>query len=330
MSKVFYITLDNASSNKKAIETLTSDLSSYVGTIDSLEPRISGYVGTLFLHQRCACHIINLMVKSALDVIKHYLDDIHSAVSFLNSSNQRIANFKRFCVAVDVRLRKFGLDMDVRWNSTYLMLKHLLPYKHNFFVFINNNYSRNDGERLLLKDDHWTVAQSMFEFLDRFYNATVALSGVYYSTSPLMLHHMLLICKHFKAYEKDALLRPMVTRMKDVYFKYWKDIPMLYSFAFILDPRGKLKGFSKVLKFLGKLLGVDYSCYLTEVRAQLNIIFKRYDEKFGAVKRKTCAQPAPSGKKNSAWDDIFADEDDDDIFATPGSGNSFCTPTLSH
>jgi hypothetical protein len=33
------------------------------------------------------------MVKSALDVIKHYLDDIRSAVSFfLNSSNQRIAN----------------------------------------------------------------------------------------------------------------------------------------------------------------------------------------------------------------------------------------------
>jgi hypothetical protein len=67
----------------------------------------------------------------------------------------------------------------------------------------------------------------MFEFLDHFYNATVALSGVYYPTSPLMLHHMLLICKHFKAYEKDALLRLVVTRMKDVYFKYWKDIPTL-------------------------------------------------------------------------------------------------------
>jgi hypothetical protein len=132
MAKVFFVTLDNASSNNKAIKTLASDLSSYVCTIDSLEPRISGYVGTLFLHQCCACHIINLMVKRALDVIKHYLDDIRSAVSFLNSSNQRIANFKRFCVAVDVRPRKFGLDMDVRWDSTYLMLKHLLPYNTIF------------------------------------------------------------------------------------------------------------------------------------------------------------------------------------------------------
>ena len=101
---------------------------------------------------------------------------------------------------------------------------------------------------------------------------------------------------------------------------------MLYSFAFILDPRGKLKGFSEVLK----LLGVDYSSYLTEVRAQLNIIYKRYDDKFGAAKRRTCPQPPTAGKKNSAWDDIFADEDDDDaIFATPGSSTSFCTPSLS-
>ena len=93
------------------------------------------------------------MVKSALDVIKHYLEDIRSAVYFLNSSNQHIANFKRYCIAVSVRPRKFGLDMDVRWNSTYLMLK-LLPYKNNFSVFINSNYPRGEDETRRLTDDH--------------------------------------------------------------------------------------------------------------------------------------------------------------------------------
>ena len=79
--------------------------------------------------------------------------------------------------------------------------------------------------------------------------------------------------------------------MKDVYIKYWKDIPMLYSFAFVLDPRAKLKDFNKLLRLLGKFLGVDYSSYLTEVRAQLNIMYKRYDDKFGTVKRRTPTQP---------------------------------------
>jgi hypothetical protein len=89
-TKVFSVTLDNASSNNKAIQTLAPELSSYVGTvdsdfvgtIDSLQPKLSVYVGTLSLHQRCACYIINLMVKSALDVIKHHLDDIRSTISF--------------------------------------------------------------------------------------------------------------------------------------------------------------------------------------------------------------------------------------------------------
>ncbi|WVZ56995.1 hypothetical protein U9M48_007443 [Paspalum notatum var. saurae] len=118
--KVFSITLDNASSNSTAMDTL--------------KPLLSGYVGHLLMHQRCGCHIINLFVKSAFDVLKPYLDDFRTAISFLNSSNQRIAAYKSFCIAMSVRPRKFSLDMDVRWNSTYLMLKHLIPYKSTFVV----------------------------------------------------------------------------------------------------------------------------------------------------------------------------------------------------
>jgi hypothetical protein len=112
-----------------------------------MAPKLSGYVGILFLHQRCACHIINLIVNSALDVIKKYLEAFRTAIYFINSSNQRIAAFKRYCIAVNVRPRKFGLDMDVRWNSTYLMLKHLVPYNQTFSVFIETNYPRGEDQR---------------------------------------------------------------------------------------------------------------------------------------------------------------------------------------
>jgi hypothetical protein len=69
---------------------------------------------------------------------------------FLNSSNQRIGSFSNYCKAKGCRPRKFGLDMDVRWNSTYLMLKHLLPYKSVFSVFINTHYGYP-----LLNEQHW-------------------------------------------------------------------------------------------------------------------------------------------------------------------------------
>jgi hypothetical protein len=55
--------------------------------------------------------------------LKPYLEDFRTTISFLNSSNQGFAAYKSFCVAMRLRPRKFGLDMEVRWNSTYFMLK---------------------------------------------------------------------------------------------------------------------------------------------------------------------------------------------------------------
>jgi hypothetical protein len=72
-------------------------------------------------------HIINVIVNSGLKRLKLFLDDFRTEISVLSSSNQRIATYKQFCIASMVHPQKFGLDMDVRWNSTYLMLYHLVP-----------------------------------------------------------------------------------------------------------------------------------------------------------------------------------------------------------
>ncbi|WVZ61919.1 hypothetical protein U9M48_011726 [Paspalum notatum var. saurae] len=264
--KVFSITLDNASANTKAMDTLS--------------PLLSGYIGPLLMHQRCACHIINLMVKAALDVLNPYLDDFRTTISFLNSSTQRIAAHKSYCVAMNVRPRKFGLDMEVRWNSTYLMLKHLLPHKETFEVFIQTHHPNRD----LLTRAHWYVAERILEFLERFYDSTVVMSGVYYPTSSLMLHHIIHMYRHMSMYENDNLLRPVVVEIKDKFLKYWSEITLLYSFAFILDPRAKLRGFHNVLHLLSNLTGKNFSEYSTSVRASMTDLFNKYDNKFGAVR----------------------------------------------
>jgi hypothetical protein len=70
-----------------------------------LQPILFGYLGSypapthdeptkikyLLVHQRCACHIINLIVKSGLKRLKPFTEDVRTAINFLNSSNQRIA-----------------------------------------------------------------------------------------------------------------------------------------------------------------------------------------------------------------------------------------------
>ena len=60
------ITLDNASANSKAIEFF----------INSNIPNIAGK----FFHARCACHIINLIVKSGLKEVESQVDNIKGAL----------------------------------------------------------------------------------------------------------------------------------------------------------------------------------------------------------------------------------------------------------
>ncbi|XP_072147154.1 zinc finger BED domain-containing protein RICESLEEPER 2-like [Setaria viridis] len=284
--------------------------------MSTLIPKFVGYLGpdpepldsdkalVGLLHQRCACHIINLIVKSGLKRIKAYLEAFRTAISFMNSSNQRIAAFHNFCIVKGVRPHKFGLDMDVRWNSTYLMLKHLLPYKTVFSVFISAHYVHNGQP--LLTESHWVIAEKILLFLEMFYDSTVALSGVYYPTSPLMLHHIIEISCHLHGQDSDPLLRNIVVPMKLKFLKYWQNIPLLYSFAFILDPKAKVRGFHNVLQLLSQIVGVDYSSYFTEVRTELHKLFNKYKNKFGVVRSQRPAQPsAATGKKRTSWGEIF-------------------------
>jgi hypothetical protein len=48
----------------------------------------------------------------------------------------------------------------------------------------------------------------------------VTLSGVYYPTSPLIMHNILYIVQHLNRYENDALLRHVVAPMKSKILKY--------------------------------------------------------------------------------------------------------------
>lgn len=108
--------------------------------------------------------------------------------------------------------------MKVRWNSTYLMLKHLFPHKELFTTFIHANYPKGDGGQLLLTA--WHMAEKVLQFLELFYDSTVALSGVYYPTSSLMICYLIKIAIQLKNYTNDAHIGAVIQPMVDKYNKY--------------------------------------------------------------------------------------------------------------
>lgn len=169
--------------------------------MDKLEPIFSRFldVGKLFLHQRYACHNIKLIVKEALHAIKLLSETFSTIVSFLNSSNQRIVAYKSYYITTGVRPIKFGLDMDARWNSTYLMLKHLFPRKATLSTFIQDQYHRIEDVPFLLTNDHQAMSKKVLDFLKCFMIQRVALFGIQYPTPRLMIHHLIKIAIHLRS-----------------------------------------------------------------------------------------------------------------------------------
>jgi hypothetical protein len=77
---------------------------------------------------------------------------------------------------------------------------------------------------------------------------------------------------------------------------------MLYSFAFILDPRAKMRGFHKALTLISNLTSNDYANYYDFVHAEFADVFIKYDLMFGGqVSHRKQVPIAGSEKKRKAW-----------------------------
>ncbi|KAK2646270.1 hypothetical protein Ddye_021465 [Dipteronia dyeriana] len=101
------ITLDNASANSKAIKYfINSNITNIVGK---------------FFHARCACHIINLIVKSGLKKVESQIDNIRGALGWIMASNQRIAEFVRFCESKNLKPR-FQNSLDNKEHARLLFI----------------------------------------------------------------------------------------------------------------------------------------------------------------------------------------------------------------
>jgi len=135
---------------------------------------------------------------------------------------------------------------------------------------------------------------------------------------------MLDMAEHLQNAERDANFRMIATPMKLKFLKYWEKIPLIYSYAFILDPRAKMKGFFNVLELLGKATGCIYSVYYGDVKDELYRLFAKYEQKFGAVRSQRVSVPsAHTGKTKQAWGRIFGGPGESPI----GSPSSSSTPS---
>ncbi|KAL5546281.1 hypothetical protein UlMin_005968 [Ulmus minor] len=124
ITKVFAITVDNASSNSVAL----------VKVKECLQEKRHGIVlnGEMF-HMRCYAYIVNLNVCDGLKEMGDSIASIRNAVRNVRSSLARLKQFKEASTEDNIASKALlCLDVITRWNSKYMMLEATLKFKKAF------------------------------------------------------------------------------------------------------------------------------------------------------------------------------------------------------
>jgi hypothetical protein len=213
---VLCLTVDNASANDVGIDRLKRRLLSRGHLV----------MNGKYIHMRCCAHILNLVVKDGLKDIDDSVSRIRHAVWYARSSALRLDAFK---ACIDESLEYKGsvcLDVETRWNSTYLMLVAALKHKDTFDElgyqdkkYVNELVKKGKG---VPTQGDWDHIRLILPFLKLFYDATVRMSGSSYLTSNTYMFEILGIGKSIveMCNSVDAHLRSTTQAMKKKYDKY--------------------------------------------------------------------------------------------------------------
>jgi hypothetical protein len=149
--KLFSITVDNASVNGTMIDNLR----------DNLVGKSMLHSEGALLHIRCACHVLNLIVQDGLKAVKCVIDNIRESVKYIKSSQTRLDNFKEVVERVGLSCKLPSVDVQTRWNSTYLMLESAFPFRKAFHTLVkeDKNY------RFCPSSTEWRRAETVCSML---------------------------------------------------------------------------------------------------------------------------------------------------------------------
>ncbi|KAM1519537.1 hypothetical protein ACFX1Z_022324 [Malus domestica] len=191
IEKIFSITVDNASANDVAIDYMKKRLH------EMNYPLIDGK----YLHMRCACHILNLVVKSGLKELTKSVKGIRNCVKYIHSSPARLEKFRDFAILFKMdKMSNVPFDVSTRWNATYKMFDVAYKFRKVFLRMAEENVQfrdyfeemEMDSKKNLVKrvgppeEEDWEKALAFTHFLKKFHDATLKLSATKKVTSTLL------------------------------------------------------------------------------------------------------------------------------------------------
>ncbi|XP_059436865.1 zinc finger BED domain-containing protein RICESLEEPER 3-like [Corylus avellana] len=168
------------------------------------------------------------------------------------------------------------LDVQTRWNSTYLMLNSAEKYEKAFALL-----EEDDGKHFVApRSIEWETARLFVRFLKSFYDATLKFSSSKNVTSNSYFIQLCIIQNTLNdgICSNNPILSSVSFDMKTKYDKYWEiveRINLLLYVAFVLDPRYKMKG---LVFWLRRCNEADSAKFIEgSVDALLNRLWDQYN-----------------------------------------------------
>ena len=161
--KISTITLDNCTSNDKAMVILPDKL-------DTSSLMLDGQL----LHMRCAAHILNLIVKDGMSVLEQGIERLRDSVAFWSATPKRHEKFEKMAKTLNIEYNKrLTLDCKTRWNSTYTMISIAVQYIEIF----EKLKAREKKFKCCQTKYDWKFAKEIYDRLKLFFDITELFSG---------------------------------------------------------------------------------------------------------------------------------------------------------
>ncbi|CAL8161354.1 unnamed protein product [Prunus armeniaca] len=308
--KLFSITVDNAWANDVAVVYVRNRMKDFNNLL----------LDGKYLHLRCACHILNLIVKDGLKELLSSIEGITNCVKYIHSSLSRLDSFRDHALKMRMDgMTNVPMDVVTRWNSTYKMFDCAFKYKLVFNRMATENVAFQAYFEEIDKDEmkrvgppsneDWEKSISFVHFLKKFYDTTLKLSATKTVTSNIIFHE--LVCLQVEIELKmsdprDPVLQRVASSMKKKFDKYWgsfESVNKMIFVALVLYPRFKLQ----MLKISFQNLKAEENKIdevVCEVRTCLLNLYNEYRGADGLV-----SQPMNEGEDENVGNDLEGYDD---------------------
>ena len=139
-------------------------------------------------------------MREGLDVIRDGLEKVRDSVAYWMATPKRSETFEKICNELNIPCsKKLALDCKTRWNSTYLMLQSVLPFKDAFARLRQHDLQYKS----LPSEKYWLLASEICTRLELFYEVKELFSGTKYPTVNLFFPKICEIKVSMKEWESS-------------------------------------------------------------------------------------------------------------------------------